>query len=1049
MTRLLRCLRGRSFLPILCFFLPVACSSNGSPAGTVEHPGDPQPGDNAFMSDDPNGDSASVSRGGDAGAAGAPTASGDNAQSPGGQEAARAIEEADIIQMNGNKLYALSEHGGLSVIDVSNPSAMSLLGRYRTSAMPFEMYSRDGILMVMYNGFGQYIYDETSYAASWVQSSRILALDVRDPAHIAKLGDFTIPGEVSDSRLVGDVMYVVAHENGYCWRCAENPTSTVISLNVSDPLHVAKIDEKRFASPDKYWSGWKRSVSATNQRMYVAGVEYGWNESGSSPPHSNVQVIDITDPNGTMKLGKSFPVDGQIQSRWQMDEADGVLRVVSQGWWGWGASIEPTLQTYTVASADVITPLARLPITLPAREQLQSVRFDGPRGYVVTAERRDPLFTLDITDPAKPKQMGQVEMPGFLYHMEPRGDRLVAIGYDQGNADGSLTVSLFDVANLASPTLLQRVNFGKGFASLAEDQDRVQKLFKVLDTEKMILVPFSSSGQWWSSGTGEYTCDKPQSGIQIIDWANDTLTLRAVAPQAGSPRRAFLSNGTLFGVSDNNVSAFDITDHGSPKTLGAIGLVNPSNQAVVAGNNLVQLSHDWFTGAARILVTSKDDPSGVLLGSLDLTELAVSPETNDFCSYYRYWDYWYDSKLFVDGNLVYFVTAPRQNWDYRGQPSLNAQSILATIDLNDPSKPKIVGKAWAQIPLYDGSYLGGWWGGWGYYGYGQYGFLGNGDATVRTGTTVSTLTTTYRYGSSGPGHITNALVTFDFSNPAQPKFGAQVPLAADVGYSGLLVDGDTVYTSHAEPVQDMPGKVRFYVDRIQPANAGSPTILQKINVPGSLVHIDVPHARAVTVDYRYDVHPAQGYEDCYRGEVNAWFDGATNLCHGVQRFLRDVALGSTSATLLSSLEMPRRLVGSARSGDDRLFMLSSPEYYWWGYYGGVADVPGGAVVNAPVRDNRAHLVVVDGIREGALRFASTTPLDTPYGGWLWARGTTALVSSNERTVSVFDTTNAATPALLRKVELSGYGYAYDVTMTDDRAYCSLGEFGVDTVSLAP
>ena len=63
--------------------------------------------------------------------------------------------------------------------------------------------------------------------------------------------------------------------------------------------------------------------------------------------------------------------------------------------------------------------------------------------------------------------MGELVMPGFVYHMEPRGDRLIGLGYDQGNADGALHVSLFDVADLANPKMIKRVNFGKGWAQLA------------------------------------------------------------------------------------------------------------------------------------------------------------------------------------------------------------------------------------------------------------------------------------------------------------------------------------------------------------------------------------------------------------------------------------------------------------------------------------------------------------------------------------------------------------------------------------------------------
>ena len=77
------------------------------------------------------------------------------------------------------------------------------------------------------------------------------------------------------------------------------------------------------------------------------------------------------------------------------------------------------------------------------------MRFDGPRGYAITAERKDPLFTIDLSNPALPKQAGELEMPGWIFHMEPRGDRLIGFGYDDTDASqANLAVSLFDVSDL-------------------------------------------------------------------------------------------------------------------------------------------------------------------------------------------------------------------------------------------------------------------------------------------------------------------------------------------------------------------------------------------------------------------------------------------------------------------------------------------------------------------------------------------------------------------------------------------------------------------------
>jgi hypothetical protein len=292
--------------------------------------------------------------------------------------------------------------------------------------------------------------------------------------------------------------------------------------------------------------------------MYVAGPEWGQN----GPIGSTIQVIDISDPAGNMVEGATVQVAGQINSRWQMDEYEGVFRVISQSP-EWNLVEPPHVQTYTVVSSNQLTPLGSTTLAIPRPEQLQSVRFDGPRAYAITFQQTDPLFTIDLSDPAAPVQAGELVMPGFVYHMEPRGDRVLGLGLDNTSGTGSLHVSLFDVSDLSAPTMIDRVNFGGEWGWFAEDQDRIHKAFRVLDDAGLVLMPFSG----WSyddldvNGCGYGTW---QSGVQLIDWANDTLTLRGIAPTLGSARRGFLHGERLFAMSDDRVESFDITDRDAP-----------------------------------------------------------------------------------------------------------------------------------------------------------------------------------------------------------------------------------------------------------------------------------------------------------------------------------------------------------------------------------------------------------------------------------------------------------------------------------------------------
>lgn len=244
----------------------------------------------------------------------------------GGGDPGRVIAEADIVQVAGDRLYALSRYGGLNVIDMTRPSDLQLLGRYRTQATPFEMYVRGSVVVGLFTSWTTRV--ELAGAWQWVQTSQVLVLDSSNPASVRKLAEFQVPGEISDSRIVGNILYVVSYQNGSCYSCAAAPRTTVTSLDVSNPSSVRKVDELAFDEVRDQWGWGRRSITVTTSRLYVAGRQY----STTGELGSEIQVVDISDPAGDLVLAGRVRADGQITSRWQMDEYQGYLRVVSQPW---------------------------------------------------------------------------------------------------------------------------------------------------------------------------------------------------------------------------------------------------------------------------------------------------------------------------------------------------------------------------------------------------------------------------------------------------------------------------------------------------------------------------------------------------------------------------------------------------------------------------------------------------------------------------------------------------------------------------------------------
>eukprot|EP00903_Cladosiphon_okamuranus_P004392 g4390.t1 len=84
-------------------------------------------------------------------------------------------------------------------------------------------------------------------------------------------------------------------------------------------------------------------------------------------------------------------------------------------------------------------------------EDLYGVRFFGDRAYMVTFERIDPLYVLDLSDADDPQIAGELEVPGFSDFLHPvNNDLLLGLGAEE--AWGSrVKLELFDVSELSAP----------------------------------------------------------------------------------------------------------------------------------------------------------------------------------------------------------------------------------------------------------------------------------------------------------------------------------------------------------------------------------------------------------------------------------------------------------------------------------------------------------------------------------------------------------------------------------------------------------------------
>jgi uncharacterized secreted protein with C-terminal beta-propeller domain len=87
-------------------------------------------------------------------------------------------------------------------------------------------------------------------------------------------------------------------------------------------------------------------------------------------------------------------------------------------------------------------------------EEIYGVRFVADRAYVVTFERTDPLYTIDISNPLQPAIIGELEIPGYSAYLHSINENLLwGLGQQiELDADGrprwetaGAKIALFDV----------------------------------------------------------------------------------------------------------------------------------------------------------------------------------------------------------------------------------------------------------------------------------------------------------------------------------------------------------------------------------------------------------------------------------------------------------------------------------------------------------------------------------------------------------------------------------------------------------------------------
>lgn len=572
----------------------------------------------------------------------------------------RTLVEPDIIRRVDNILFILNQYRGLTVVDLDSEA---LLSQTATYGYPRDLYLRGDQAYVLVS-YAQQI-DLVEGMLSVTYGSRIYVLNIADPSDIQFEGTFMIPGDLVDSRLVGDVLYAVCSD--YTWYAyTEDATGAgradttnkwygqtwAVSLNIAEPDDIRIVDEQSIP-------GYGNLIQATNYAIFSVTQDY-------SSGNSVITYIDIDDPSGAIVIRGTAQAPGYMADRFKMDAWKGVLRVVTNTWWPFR---ETYVTTYDITNPDLMTPLGQTQLENASGETTFATRFDGPRAYIVTYLMVDPLFVVDLSDPAEPKVRGELKIPGWSTHIEPQGDRLIALGVDDEGGGRRVMVSLFDVSDPGDPQRLDYVSFGDNWSWSAAYGD--VKAFTVLDN--VILVPFSG----WNHGYGGY------DRLQFVAYTRDRLDLMGYVDLQGSALRSFNYEGLYYAVTQEQLAVIDAGILAAPRVLRSVTLAeNVTDVAPLPNGWTVEIVVRNDTGDT--LLRASDRATGAMGGAAELPTPTVT-------------------ESFAWGNAVAVVAAV-----YEYEPVWRGYYQVFLVDFTNPEHPEITGR-W-EIELEP------WWGGWwGYY----------------------------------------------------------------------------------------------------------------------------------------------------------------------------------------------------------------------------------------------------------------------------------------------------------------------------------------------
>ncbi|MDD5223720.1 MAG: beta-propeller domain-containing protein [bacterium] len=799
----------------------------------------------------------------------------------------RSVAEPDIYALGDNLLFTLNIYRGLQAIKINNPKNPQYASGVYIPGFPNELYLKGNLVISTVAGFKPgYGWssmnapvldpnDPLSTELAKYLEGKVVVLDVKNPEQIETVSELPLPGTLIESRIVGDILYAVTF----------TPDSIVVSsFNLAGAPDIRAVDQEIISFPATWdWSLLAYThlyVSPEYLFISVPIIDYTELEYYET---SDIYCLDVSDPAGQIKARGKMNVPGHIADRFKMDLYNQTFRVIGGGALG----SNNNLSIFDVSNPDQPELLSTK--SIGQFEQLFASRFDGNRAYIVTYQRKDPLWILDLSNPASPMVVGELTVPGWSQYIEPLGDRLVTLGVDDEGGRRAM-VSLFSVEDPTNPRLLDKVTVGSGYSTSYGYAD--YKAFKVLPDQNLIMLPWSDyqGFGWWGY--------RLEDQVTLIDLLRDQLKERGSLAHIGTVERPFLADNHAFILSQSAVQIADIDDRDHPQTLSLLRLLRSAKTIVPAGKfALVEDENSWWEvvklGDSGLKPTARIKISGSAVSIMgDADNLYIIRESEA-----------------VDADNPSRVEIHRLRIPENGQPQVTGCFAFPSNIYFSPQT--LISLGGSRFGLYGSVYRESYYGG---------------DVTI-----VNAADPEWYYKEGVlvlEAAETGAIAPAKFIEIQNSSIGSG-------GYSYLyssytsnpLVRGQHLYLTDSETIEPQnyyysyPETLTtvYYAVRLDLSDPGHPSLLL-VNIPGELLYVSENEEKFYYQKTQLNLSSIQDGVSYYQYYPSDYFLGACR--YNAQGFLAgdEIALSGYPAVSFSNTQA--------------LLLSGLPYYYWYGEYSG-------------------------------------------------------------------------------------------------------------------